>query len=150
MRGPVRQGAGQKRRHNGNSAVAFCAGPGRVSPVASRRYCTTRPLDLQVTRALDQLGAATVGQPDHRDADGLLDGRRDPAGCALLTNNGGGQGVGGGYRVWRDTDRQRQRRSPHFQALGYRVALESMRNTSGFTFGTRSPELKLWAATYDL
>jgi hypothetical protein len=31
--------------------------------MASRLYCTTRPLDLQVTRVLDQLGAATVGSP---------------------------------------------------------------------------------------
>ena len=48
--------AEQMRRHNGNIAVAFAQVPVEVSPVASRRYCTTRPLGLQVTRALDQLG----------------------------------------------------------------------------------------------
>jgi hypothetical protein len=31
--------------------------------VASRLYRTTRPLYLQVTRALDRLGAATIGSP---------------------------------------------------------------------------------------
>jgi hypothetical protein len=42
-------------------AVANTQVPAEVSPVASRLYRTTRPLYLQVTRALDQLGAATVG-----------------------------------------------------------------------------------------
>jgi len=31
--------------------------------VASRLYRTTRPLHLQVTRALDHLGIATIGSP---------------------------------------------------------------------------------------
>jgi hypothetical protein len=31
--------------------------------VASRLYRTTRPLYLQVTRALDQLGVAATGSP---------------------------------------------------------------------------------------
>jgi hypothetical protein len=34
-----------------------------VSAVASRLYRTTRPLYLQVTRALDRLGIATIGSP---------------------------------------------------------------------------------------
>jgi hypothetical protein len=34
-----------------------------VSPVASRLYRTTRPLYLQVTGALDQLGVAAIGSP---------------------------------------------------------------------------------------
>src|SRR5215212_5632299 len=37
--------------------------PAEVSPVASRLYRTTRPLYLQVTRALDRLGIATIASP---------------------------------------------------------------------------------------
>jgi hypothetical protein len=55
--------AEQMRRHNGNIAVAFAQVPVEVSPVASRRYCTTRPLGLQVTRALDQLGVPPSEAP---------------------------------------------------------------------------------------
>jgi hypothetical protein len=51
------------RRHTGTLRLPFAQVPAEVSPVASRLHCTTRPLDPHVTRALDQLGAATVGNP---------------------------------------------------------------------------------------
>src|SRR5919198_1605135 len=44
-------------------AVANSPFPAEVSPVASRLYRTTRPLYLQVTRVLDQLGVGSIGSP---------------------------------------------------------------------------------------
>jgi hypothetical protein len=55
--------AEQKRRHNGNIAVANTQVPAEASAVASGRYRTTRPLYLQVWQILQQLGAATIGSP---------------------------------------------------------------------------------------
>jgi hypothetical protein len=61
----AQSGEGLNRRDatTGTLRLPFAQVPVEVSPVASRRYCTTRPPDLQVTRALDQLGAAAVGSP---------------------------------------------------------------------------------------
>jgi hypothetical protein len=52
--------------------------------VASRLHCTTRPLDLQLTRAAVSSSARHRWQPGHREADCLVGGWRDPPGCALL------------------------------------------------------------------
>jgi hypothetical protein len=73
-----------------------------------------------------------------------------PLDAHLLTNNCGYQDVGSDYFVWRDTDRQRQWAVAQFQALGYRVALEPMRNASGFTFRMRSQGSSRRQATYHL
>src|SRR5919198_2373683 len=44
-------------------AVANSPFPAEVSPVASRLYRTTRPLYLQATRVLDQLGVGSIASP---------------------------------------------------------------------------------------
>ena len=56
MRGPVRRSAEQARRHSGTLRLPFAQVPTEVSPVASRLHCTTRPLDLLVTRDTDRQG----------------------------------------------------------------------------------------------